>query len=132
MSSFEEQLNALLERANEIKSPKQVDSFDTVNLFGNRHILDDWMNDVEIFHQKFLTKHALSSRIRFLLLDRGLSSFPQLVSCLRSVAKDKDFIDEMNGISKKTVPSYQAKNLPQYDVFLSHANKDKEDFVEDL
>lgn len=132
MSSFEEQLNALLERANEIKSPKQVDSFDTVNLFGNRHILDDWMNDVEIFHQKFLTKHALSSRIQFLLLDRGLSSFPQLVSCLRSVAKDKNFTDEMNGISKKTVPSYQAKNLPQYDVFLSHANKDKEDFVEDL
>ena len=67
-----------------------------------------------------------------MLLNRGLSSFPQLVSCLRSVAKDKNFIDEMNGISKKTVPSYQAKNLPQYDVFLSHANKDKEDFVEDL
>lgn len=30
------------------------------------------------------------------------------------------------------VPKYQARTLPEYDVFISHANKDKEDLVEEL
>ena len=30
------------------------------------------------------------------------------------------------------VPKYQAKTLPEYDVFISHANKDKEDLIEEL
>ena len=36
-------------------------------------------------------------------------------------------------VSKKTtVPVYQANMLPEYDVFLSHANKDKADLVDEL
>ena len=38
----------------------------------------------------------------------------------------------MNGIEKRSVPAYQARTLPQYDVFLSHANADKEQFVDEL
>ena len=30
------------------------------------------------------------------------------------------------------VPRYQAKELPEYDVFISHANKDKEELIEEL
>ena len=37
----------------------------------------------------------------------------------------------MNGVSTVNVPKYQAKSLPEYDVFISHANKDKADLVED-
>ena len=44
----------------------------------------------------------------------------------------RKFIDKMNGIQEVTVPKYQAKGIPQYDVFISHANRDKEDFVEEL
>lgn len=43
-----------------------------------------------------------------------------------------DFGDRMGGIRENTVPKYQAKGIPQYDVFISHANRDKEDFVEEL
>ena len=31
-----------------------------------------------------------------------------------------------------SVPKYQAKTLPEFDVFISHANKDKEDMIEEL
>lgn len=31
-----------------------------------------------------------------------------------------------------SVPKYQAKTLPEFDVFISHANKDKEDLIEEL
>ena len=38
----------------------------------------------------------------------------------------------MNGIATETVPKYQAKTLPEYDVFISHANADKEELIEEL
>ncbi len=30
------------------------------------------------------------------------------------------------------MPKYKAKDLPEYDVFISHANKDKENLIEEL
>ena len=42
------------------------------------------------------------------------------------------FIDKMNGVEKVEVPKYQAKTLPEYDVFISHANQDKEELIEEL
>ena len=38
----------------------------------------------------------------------------------------------MNGVEKVEVPKYQAKTLPEYDVFISHANQDKEELIEEL
>lgn len=38
----------------------------------------------------------------------------------------------MNGVEKVEVPKYQAKTLPEYDVFISHANKDKEGLIDEL
>lgn len=38
----------------------------------------------------------------------------------------------MNGISTVEVPKYKAKMLPEYDVFISHANADKEALIEEL
>ena len=131
MSRFEEELNELLERAKKIPEPISIAPYGLDITAHNKPSMD-WMNDVDIFYNKYLKEHALGSRMKTLLFQRYLGNYIQLVSCLESVARDKDFIDEMNGISKKTVPSYQAKILPLYDVFLSHANKDKEDFVEDL
>ena len=80
---------------------------------------EDWLNDVDIFSQKYLKGHPLFSRIRTLLFQRKLDSFSLVASCLRSVAKDRDFIDKVNGYEEKNVPTYQAHLLPKYDVFLS-------------
>lgn len=114
MNNFEEELEQLINRAkeNDIPINKEV-----------------WMNDVEIFDNKYLKEHPLKNRIKSLLFHR---KYEELVACLISIQDDREFIDKMNGIQKVTVPKYQAKGISEYDVFISHANKDKEDFVEEL
>ncbi len=76
-----------------------------------------------------MKEHTLGDRINSLLFHR---KYNELVPCLTSISKDRNFIDKMNGIQEVTVPKYQAKGIPKYDVFISHANRDKEDFVEEF
>lgn len=59
-------------------------------------------------------------------------NYDQLVAALESISGDKDFINKMNGISTVEVPKYRAKMLPEYDVFISHANADKEALIEEM
>ena len=131
MTQFERELNDLLERAEKINPPINAAAIGT-DISKYNQPSNDWLNDAEIFCRKYLQKHPLYSRIASLLFHRTLDCFSQVASCLRSVAKDQDFIDKVNGIEKKMVPAYQAKSLPEYDVFLSHANADKQDFVDEL
>ena len=130
-SSFETELHNLINRADSIKSPINAAPVGT-NIEEYNQPSEDWLNDVEIFYNKYLKDHALGSRINTLLFHRRLDAFSKVASCLRSISQDKDYIDKMNGVNSVMVPAYQAKTMPEYDVFLSHANKDKEDFVDDL
>ena len=59
------------------------------------------------------------------LFHRGLGAYGELVAAFTSVSKDRKFIDKINGVQEVLVPKYQAKAIPEYDVFISHANKDK-------
>lgn len=126
--NFEEQLNSLLERTKSIKSPINAapigTDIDKYNAPSNI-----WMDDVQIFYSNYLKKHALGDRINTLLFHR---KYNELVSALTSISNDRQFIDKMNGIPQTSVASYQTRMIPEYDVFISHANKDKEDLVEDL
>ncbi len=131
MSQFERELDILLEKAKNIKKPINAGAIGT-DISEYSEPSDDWINDVEIFYNKYLKKHALANRIHTLLFQRSPDCFSQLFSCLKSISNDKDFIDSQNGIERKIVPAYQARTLPAYDVFLSHANADKQSFVDDL
>lgn len=131
MSQFEKELHDLLKRTESIQPPANTVSED-FDLHKYNQPSEDWINDVEIFYHKYLKEHALGSRIKTILLHRSLGAYRQLVSCLKSISRDQEFIDKMNGIEKTTVPVYQANMLPEYDVFLSHANKDKADLVDEL
>lgn len=125
--TFEEQLDSLLERTKTIKSPINAAPLGT-NIAEYNKPSEIWMNDVQIFYEKYLKEHALGSRIKTLLFHRGLHAYDDLIACLTSIKNDKNFIDEMNGIIKTEVPKYQAQKIPEYDVFISHANKDKSEF----
>lgn len=114
MNNFEDELKLLINKAKEEK------------LQVNKEV---WMNDVDIFYNKYLKEHPLKDRIKTLLFHR---KYEELAACLISIQNDRDFIDKMNGIQKVTVLKYQAKGIPEYDVFISHANKDKEELVEEL
>ncbi len=128
MGAFERELTDLLERAKNISPPTQV-SYDGESIAEHNMPANVWMDDVRIFRAKYLSEHPLYSSMESLLFHR---SFSRLVASLTSISKDRDFIDKMNGVEKVEVPKYQAKTLPEYDVFISHANKDKEKLIEEL
>lgn len=131
MADFKEQLDELLQRTQNIKSPINT-SFGEINIREYNRPSEIWINDVQIFYDKFLKDHALGNRIKTLLFHRTLDTYNSLVSCLESISMDKEFVDKMMRISKVEVPKYQAAGFPEYDVFISHANRDKKDFVEKL
>ncbi len=131
MATFEEQLDDLLERTKSIKAPINAAPIGTDMNEYNRPS-EVWVNDVEIFYNNHLKDHPLGDRIKTILSHRNLDAYNDLVGCLESISKDQSFIDKMNGISTVSVPKYQAKSLPEYDVFISHASKDKADLVEEL
>lgn len=131
MADFEEQLNELLKRAETIKPPINAAPIGTDMDAYNRPA-EVWMNDVQIFYDNYLKQHPLGERMRTILFHRSHGAFGDLVSCLESISRDKSFIDKQNGIQTATVPKYQAKTLPDYDVFISHANKDKVELVDEL
>ncbi len=113
------------------ENPSSTASYETINrtLNGNKKRHEVWMNDVDIFYNKYLKEHPLGQKINTWLFHR---KYDQLVAALESISEDKDFINKMNGISTVEVPKYKAKMLPEFDVFISHANADKEDLIEEL
>lgn len=132
MNQFEKEMNDLIERTKTINTPSNFLSPKYRNFEEQNGPSNIWINDFEIFYNKYLTEHSLSKRISNILFHRNFDAYVQLKNCLDSISRDSDFIDKMNGMQQVTVPKYQAKSLPQYDVFISHANKDKEDLVEEL
>mgnify|MGYP002591030856 FL=1 len=126
MADFEEQLNLLLQEAADIYSPLGI------GFLGNDNAASKWMNDVQIFNDKYLKEHPFGQRMKTLLFHRPDNAVGELMTCLQSIQGDREFIDKMNGIQSVNVPKYQARTLPEYDVFISHANKDKEDLIEKL
>lgn len=127
MASFEEKLNKLLDRTKTINS--LIGTATSNEYYRQREI---WINDVDIFYQKYLKDHPLGDRMKSILFRRPSETYSKLSNCLESIKTDQDFIDKMNGITTETVPKYQAKTLPEYDVFISHANADKEELIEEL
>ena len=129
---FEEELNALVQRTkvSDVKLSSTA-SYETINRIKseNKKKHEIWMNDVDIFYNKYLKNHPLAQKIDSWLFHR---KYEMLVAALESISNDKDFINKMNGMLLVEVPKYQAKTLPEYDVFISHANKDKEDLIEEL
>lgn len=130
MEDFEGQLDKLLSRAKEIRGPVDMTNLSSISYYERE--ANVWINNVEIFYNKYLKSHALGDRIKSILFYRNGKAFGDLVACLESIKDDREFIDKMNGIQSVNVPKYQARTLPEYDVFISHANKDKEDLIEKL
>lgn len=129
MSGFEKELTELLDRTKAIKSPINAAPI-SVNIDEYNRPSEIWVNDVEIFYNNYLTTHPLSERIKRILDKRDLNAYSQLITCLESIKKDKSFIEKIS-VDNKGFECKQ-KSMLEYDVFISHANKDKEDLVEEL
>lgn len=128
-TKFEEEMQQLLYRAQNIKAPINAAPISISISEYNRPSVD-WINDFEIFYNKYLKEHSLAPRIKTILFHRQLSAFNELVSCLTSISKDEEFIVSMRG--GETVISRTRSIDDKYDVFISHANKDKLNFIDEL
>lgn len=128
-SAFERELKQLLDRAKNIKPPINAAPIN-VDIDEYNRPSRDWLNDAEIFYNKYLKKHSLAQRMNSIFFHRNNNAFIDIKSCLESISRDTDFIRETNGITEEKNVKNTVVN--QYDVFISHANKDKEDFVEEL
>lgn len=131
VTQFEKELHALLERTANIKSPINVAPIGT-NINEYNRPSEEWVNDVEIFYNKYLKKHSLSQRIRTILFHRNLDAYSQLISCLKSISNDRDFIEQMDDTASTSTFKQSPLDHLEYDVFLSHANADKTEIVEEL
>lgn len=131
MTSFEKELYALLKRTLSIKPPINVAPIGTDIDEYNRPS-EEWINDVEIFYSRYLTEHPLGNRIKTILFHRKLSAYKELVTCLNSISRDQNFVEKMVGMGITSASPELNPNLLEYDVFLSHADADKSDIVDEL
>lgn len=130
MESIQTQLQILLDRTKNIKPPISAAPLG-MNINEYNKPSEVWVNDVEIFYQKYLKKHPLSNQIERLLFHRNINTYSKLITFLESIRNDSDFWEETGNI----ISSQNKKNSDmtlKYDVFISHANADKENLIEEL
>lgn len=112
LSPFEKELNDLLKRTKIIKSPINAAAIGT-NIAEHNKPSNIWINDFEIFYNKYLKDHALAKRIESILFHRALDAYNDLVAILESISKDSDYIE-----SKAIVPSAREENMKDYEILL--------------
>lgn len=99
-------------------------SLDEINAETNK-----WIYDVKIFAERYLKRHPLYDNIRSTIFHKSIGVVGELKSCLTAIQDDKAFFSSSDISYSKTVKTSPNR---KYDLFLSHASKDKEDYVNDL
>ena len=112
LSPFEKALHSLLKRTKTIKSPINAASIN-VSIPEYNKPSNVWINDFEIFYNKYLKDHPLAKRIETILFHRTLDAYNDLVAILESISKDTDYID-----GKKVTSPMQEKNMKDYEILL--------------
>lgn len=130
---FSEKLNELLEKSK--AGHRVVDwhkgaRYDTDSLNSDGVI---WLNEARIFSSRYLVDHPLGKDIENTICQsKGLKSFYDVKGMLISIKNDKEYLQQKDGI----VSSFESKDRSisnrEYDVFISHANQDKEELVDEL
>lgn len=112
LTPFEKALKSLLERSKTIKSPINAAPI-SVSISEYNKPSNIWINDFEIFYNKYLKDHSLAKRIETILFHRALSAYEDLVAILESISTDTDYI---NG--KKLGTHTQESDMKDYEVLL--------------
>lgn len=103
--TIEQNINTLLVRARDIQTlAKLNDSYISSDNYSID--VDGWINDVDIFYQRYLQEHPLRKRIQTLIFHRTKSCFQELISCLQSISRDNYFLDK------------ESEKMKEYEKFL--------------
>ena len=88
-----------------------------------------WFNDIKLFASRLPDNYGLKGEIEKAYSHRGMAStFSKMVSYLESIVTD-DFLESQSFPIRQLDGSSGNK---EYDVFISHANKDKNAYVDEL
>lgn len=92
---------------------------------------EQWLQKVKTFNERYLKSHPSFSDINSAIFQHTEYTAMKVMGALQNVYEDEEFWDnqEQKNIS---VPIYKTKDMTSYDVFISHANKDKVDYVDEL
>ena len=81
---------------------------------------DQWFSEIHIFNERYLKLYPLYDSIR--TVQKNRKGYNNLMGYLRALANDEEFWEEATIKEKPAM----------YDVFISHANKDKIEYVNEL
>ena len=133
MMIFEMYLDKLLEDAKKIEKLR-----DTIK--SNKKKCE-WINDVQIFYDTYLKNHpstsieGMAKKMEDALFFEKDTKFDDLQSYLSSIRKNLPLlsVDQEKLTTKNSIKLKEnISDINKYDVFISHANKDKEDLVDAL
>lgn len=92
---------------------------------------EQWLQRVKTFNERHLKTHPSYSDIKTAIFHHDIQTAEKVLGALQNIYEDEEFWDlqEQKNIS---VPIYKTKDMTTYDVFISHANKDKIEYVDEL
>lgn len=126
-NTLKDSAQLLIEKSKIFKPTDEKDSNNTVPF--DDPFLKKWFNDVYIFSNQLPDNYPLKNEIyKTYIFREKPSSFDNMVSYLESICSDKSLYTNNSDINQ-TTPSIKRK---EYDVFISHAHKDKLEFVNEL
>lgn len=129
-TEFETELYELINRTKYILPPDG--SFpSSIAVLENNKQSEIWINDVEIFFNNFLKDHPLAEQMKKIFSIRNLRAYSDLIAILESISRDKKYIEQKRK-NKYYFSNKEEVQKREFDVFISHANKDKEDLVDKL
>ena len=136
MQTAREYLKELIDRGYAFQNQKyDINSIHSASQIGVSALSEAeynrWIQDIRTYNHRYLKSHPVHQMINNVLFFNNGNMLPSVLGCLDSVYNDFEFWDA-NEQKMVTVPQYKAKDLPMYDVFVSHANTDKATYVDDL
>lgn len=136
MQSAREDLKELIDRGNALQTltynPNAIHSaWQLSNAGPSQAEITAWERDVKAFSYRYLKDHYAYNLIISAFNTMGTFSISSVVNYLEKIYNDWDFWDAKEP-KVDTQSESQKKKQPLYDVFISHANADKESYVDEL
>lgn len=136
MISAREYLKELIDRGESLGKP-QYDkmaihsALSLINVYPSDTAIRDWMRDVQDFSHKYLKTHPIYQLLISAFNTALSNNITSIMFYLEKVYRDYDFWDSFE--QQKGIKSTQEKpRTAMYDVFISHANADKTEYVNEL
>lgn len=129
------------------KQGLQISQLDQAGMFYlSNPEYQNWVSAVSLFAERYVFDHPLYKNMTQALFFKNDKNkgFRQILGILNTINHDQEYWDEFDmerqsntsNHNKQTIVAYEDRekrsSRKQYDVFISHANSDKLEYVEDL